>query len=262
MAQKSDKIETKLETIQAVDRALQILETLGRVNNMTLAELNKEIKVNKASLSRLIYTLVQNGYLAKNEKTGDFSLTLKTYEVGLNAVQNLDKLSLINSTLVDLYNRTGRIAQFSVEDNNQLLCLQSIGKEAVSFSLYTSVGHRSPLYSTSAGKALLSTYSNGEIIEKWERMNIQPLTENTLTNLQLFLQDIGLTRQRGYALDREENEYHVFCVGCVIMDFSNRPIGSISISGSSLTEQEESEISELLMTSCRKLSGLLGYAIK
>ena len=163
---------------------------------------------------------------------------------------------------MDLYNRTGRIAQFSVEDNNQLLCLQSIGKEAVSFSIYTSVGHRSPLYSTSAGKALLSTYSNGEIIEKWDKMNIQSLTENTLIDLQLFLQDIGLTRQRGYALDREENEYHVFCVGSVIMDFSNRPIGSISISGSSLTEQEEKELSSLLMTSCRKLSGLLGYAIR
>ena len=171
----------KIETIQAVDRAFQILETIGRVNSMSLAELNKEIKVNKASLSRLVYTLVQNGYLAKNEKNGDYSLTLKTYEVGLNAVQNLDKLSLIKSTLVDLNNRSGRIAQFSVEDNNQLLCLQSIGKEAMSFSVYTSVGHRSPLYSTSAGKALLSTYSNGEIIEKWEKMNLQPLTENTLT---------------------------------------------------------------------------------
>ena len=262
MSQEIEKAETKPETIQAVDRALQILETIGRVNSMSLAELNKEIKVNKASLSRLIYTLVHNGYLAKNEKTGDYSLTLKTYEVGLNAVQNLDKLSLINSTLVDLYNRTGRIAQFSVEDNNQLLCLQSIGKEAVSFSIYTSVGHRSPLYSTSAGKALLSTYSNGEIIEKWDKMNIQSLTENTLIDLQLFLQDIGLTRQRGYALDREENEYHVFCVGSVIMDFSNRPIGSISISGSSLTEQEEKELSSLLMTSCRKRSGLLGYAIR
>ena len=262
MSQEIEKAETKPETIQAVDRALQILETIGRVNSMSLAELNKEIKVNKASLSRLIYTLVHNGYLAKNEKTGDYSLTLKTYEVGLNAVQNLDKLSLINSTLVDLYNRTGRIAQFSVEDNNQLLCLQSIGKEAVSFSIYTSVEHRSPLYSTSAGKALLSTYTNGEIIEKWDKMNIQSLTENTLIDLQLFLQDIGLTRQRGYALDREENEYHVFCVGSVIMDFSNRPIGSISISGSSLTEKEDKELSSILMTSCRKLSGLLGYAIR
>ena len=83
----------KIETIQAVDRAFQILETIGRVNSMSLAELNKEIKVNKASLSRLVYTLVQNGYLAKNEKNGDYSLTLKTYEVGLNAVQNLDSES-------------------------------------------------------------------------------------------------------------------------------------------------------------------------
>lgn len=253
---------SKTETIQAVDRALQILEIIGRVNTMSLAELNKEIKVNKASLSRLVYTLLQNGYLAKNEKNGNYSLTLKTYEVGLNAVQNLDKLSLINSTLVDLNNRCGRIAQFSVEDNNQLLCLQSIGKQAMSFSVYTSVGHRSPLYSTSAGKALLSTYSNGEIIEKWNRMNIQSLTDHTLTDLQLFLQNIGLTRQRGYALDKEENEYHVFCVGTVIMDFSNRPIGAVSVSGSSLTDEEQKEISTLLLTSSRKLSGLLGYAIR
>ena len=38
----------KIETIQAVDRAFQILETIGRVNSMSLAELNKEIKVYKA----------------------------------------------------------------------------------------------------------------------------------------------------------------------------------------------------------------------
>ena len=179
----------KLETIQAVDRALQILETIGRASSMSLAELNKEIKVNKASLSRLVYTLVQNGYLVKNEKNGDYSLTLKTYEVGLNAVQNLDKLSLINSTLLDLNNRCGRISQFSVEDNNQLLCLQSIGKEAMSFSVYTSVGHRSPLYSTSAGKALLSTYSNGEIIEmKFFPWRLGNDTDSRLQNILIFHQ--------------------------------------------------------------------------
>lgn len=252
--------ETKFETIQAVDRALHILETLGRVNTMNLADLNREIKVNKASLSRLLYTLERNGYIVKNEKTNEFSLTMKTYEVGLNALQNIDRLSLINSTLVDLNSQTGRIAQFSVEDNNQLLCLQSVGKESLSFSVYTSVGYRSPLYSTSAGKALLSTYPNGTIIEKWEQMNIQPLTEHTLTDIQSFLQDMGLTRQRGYALDIEENEYHVFCVGSVIMDYTNKPIGSISISGSSLTKEEENNISKILMDSCKKLSGLLGYA--
>ena len=65
--------ETKFETIQAVDRALHILETLGRVNTINLADLNREIKVNKASLSRLLYTLERNGYIVKNEKTNEFS---------------------------------------------------------------------------------------------------------------------------------------------------------------------------------------------
>lgn len=63
-------------------------------------------------------------------------------------------------------------------------------------------------------------------------------------------------------LDREENEYHVFCVGAVVMDFSNRPIGAISISGSTLTPQEEKEVSSMLLSSSRKLSGLLGYAVR
>ena len=46
------------------------------------------------------------------------------------------------------------------------------------------------------------------------------------------------------------------------MDFSNRPIGAISISGSSLTESEEKELSDLVLTSGRKLSALLGYAVR
>ena len=114
----------KMETIQAIDRAFQILETISRSGNMTLAELHEKMNISKASLSRLVYTLVENGYIEKRPNN-EYSLTLKAYEVGINAVQNLDQISLINSTLADLSRETGRVAQFSVEDNNQLLCVQS-----------------------------------------------------------------------------------------------------------------------------------------
>ena len=109
----------KMETIQAIDRAFQILETISRSGNMTLAELHEKMNISKASLSRLVYTLVENGYIEKRPNN-EYSLTLKAYEVGINAVQNLDQISLINSTLADLSRETGRVAQFSVEDNNQL----------------------------------------------------------------------------------------------------------------------------------------------
>lgn len=249
----------KMETIQSVDRAFQILETVSRLGSLSLIDLQKKLQYNKASLSRLVYTLVENGYLEKNEKTGEYVLTLKAYEIGINAVQNLDKISLINSTLADLSRETGRIAQFSIEDNNQLLCIQSIGQKSSSFSVYTNVGRRSPLYCTSAGKALLSTYTNTKIIELWDSLDVKPLTEHTITDVHEFLLDVSQVRRRQYALDREENEYNIFCVGAVVLDHTSSPIGAISISGGSLTEEEETQIGGLLISSVKRLSGLLGY---
>lgn len=250
---------TKMETIQSVDRAFRILETVSRRGSISLIDLQKTLQYNKASLSRLVYTLVENGYLEKNEKTGEYVLTLKAYEIGINAVQNLDKISLINSTLADLSGETGRVAQFSIEDNNQLLCIQSIGQKSTSFSVYTNVGRRSPLYCTSAGKALLSTYTNTRIMEMWDSLGVKPLTEHTITDIHEFLHDISQIRRRQYALDREENEYNIFCVGAVVLDHTGSPIGAISISGDSLSQDEETQIGELLVSSVKRLSNLLGY---
>ncbi|MDO5409641.1 MAG: IclR family transcriptional regulator [Lachnospiraceae bacterium] len=251
--------DNKLEPIQAVERAMMILESISHKGSMGLNELHNELKLNKASLLRLAYTLTECGYLDKNPSTGIYSLTLKPYEIGLNAVQNLDKISLISSTLADLSRETGRIAQFSVEDKNKVLCLQSIGQREPSFSVYTNVGRRSPLYCTSAGKAILSTYSNSDILERWDSLDVMQLTEYTLTDSTKFLQDISLTRQRGYALDIQENEYNVYCVGAVLMTHMNTVMGAISISGNTLTKEEEHEISTLLLEASQRLSTIFGF---
>lgn len=146
-----------------------------------------------------------------------------------------------------------------MEDHQELLCIQSIGQKSPSFSVYTNVGRRSPLYCTSAGKAILSTYSNSEIMEKWQQMNILPLTEHTITDIHEFLQEMAKVRQHQYALDREENEYQIFCVGAIVMDHTNSPIGAVSLTGNTLSEEEEKEISQILLQGTKSLSNLLGY---
>ncbi|UQZ88877.1 IclR family transcriptional regulator [Deltaproteobacteria bacterium Smac51] len=255
-----DENLNKLDTVQSVERALQVLEIVSRLGSVSLNDLRRELDVNKASLLRLAHTLVVNGYMAKSPQTGNYSLTLKTYEVGISAVQSLNQISIINTVLVDLRKETERIAQFSIEDNNELICLQSIGQTNPVFSVYTSVGKRSPLYCTSAGKAILSTYSNDEIIGKWDKLDPKPLTQNTHVDVQSLLKDIGEIRRRNYAVDREENEYNVFCVGAVVMNHTRTPIGAISVSAGSLTEAEEERVSPLVVNAARRLSNLLGYA--
>jgi IclR family KDG regulon transcriptional repressor len=200
-----------------------------------------------------------NGYLTKDSK-GHYSLTLKTYEVGISVIQRGNQINLINTVLGDLNKDSGRVAQFSVEDNSELLCLQSIGQITPVFFASTNAGKRSPLYCTSAGKAILSTYSNEDIIQKWEKFGVKPLTQNTHTDVQALLRDIAETRRRNYALDREEIEYGLFCVGSVGLNHTQSPRGAISVSGNTLSGEDEARISQMVINAARRLSGLLGYA--
>lgn len=177
-------------------------------------------------------------------------------------MKNLDKMSLITSTLADLSSQTGRIAQFSVEDNNTLLCLQSIGQKNNPFSVYTNLGGRSPLYCTSAGKALLSACSNTEIIARWDSFDAKPLTKNTITDVQELLSDISRIRQRGYALDQEENEYGICCIGSIVMGQAGKPVGAISLSGKAFSGEDEiRSLADVLLPAARRLSGMMGYYI-
>ena len=251
--------DTKMGSVQAIDRALLVLETIAQNGTLSINDLHNKLGLNKASLSRIASTLYSNGYLNRDAKTGDFSLSLRAFEIGVQAVRNLDYINLIKSGLAELSSNLKIVAQFSIEDHNELLCLESFDQQNTGFSIYTRVGQRSPLYSTSAGKAILSTYSNEEIIDKWEKMDVKPLTANTITDIETLLKDIAQIRQRNYALDLEENEHGVFCVGTVLLNYNRKPIGAVSLSANSMTAEEQLRYSEALLQRVHRLSNMLGY---
>ncbi|EGO65572.1 IclR family transcriptional regulator [Acetonema longum] len=251
--------ENKMGSVQAIDRAFLVLETVAKNGPLSINDLHNKLGLNKASLSRIASTLCRNGYLNRDIKTGDFSLSLRAFEVGVNAMRNLDYISLIKSALAELASSLNVVAQFSVEDHNELLCLESFDQQNTGFSIYTRVGQRTPLYSTSAGKAILSTYSNEEIIDKWAKMEIKALTANTITDVETLLVDIAQIRQRNYALDLEESEPRLFCIGTVLLNYNRKPIGAISLSTNSMTEGEQLRYSEALLQRVQRVSNMLGY---
>ncbi len=247
-------------SVQAIDRAFLVLETIAVHGTMSLNDLHTTLSINKASLSRIALALCENGYLNRDAKSGDYALSLRAFEVGVHAVRKLDYLHVIRGVLEELSTELNVIAQFSIEDHNELLCLESFDQSNSSFSIYTRVGARSPLYSTSAGKAILSTYSNEEICKKWAKMDVRQLMPNTITTVEALLQDIAATRQRNYALDLEENEPGLFCVGTVLMNYNRKPIGAISLSADTMSEEQQAQYSKALLQCTQRLSSMLGYS--
>jgi IclR family acetate operon transcriptional repressor len=59
----------------------------------------------------------------------------------------------------------------------------------------------------------------------------QAVTAHTIIDLELLLAELAATRERGYAVDNQENEIGARCVGVPILNAAGSPFAAISISG-------------------------------
>jgi DNA-binding IclR family transcriptional regulator len=53
----------------------------------------------------------------------------------------------------------------------------------------------------------------------------------TITTIEPLLEELVLTRKRGFSLDNSEHEENVFCIGAPIFNEKGEPFASCSISG-------------------------------
>ena len=57
------------------------------------------------------------------------------------------------------------------------------------------------------------------------------MTSNTLLSVNEVQQQLSEVRRQGYAVDNEELEYGLVCLGVAIVDSTGKPVGAISVSG-------------------------------
>lgn len=121
---------------------------------------------------------------------------------------------------------------------------------------------RSQLYATSAGKAILSTYDDDDIKALWSNMDIRAFTPRTIVDFDEFMKEIYVIRKRGFAVDMEESESGLFCVGTPLINSKHKAIGAISLSTDKLTDADLQKISKGLLSQTQRLAYMLSYSIK
>jgi IclR family transcriptional regulator, KDG regulon repressor len=92
----------------------------------------------------------------------------------------------------------------------------------------------------------------------------QPLTAyttNTVKNVEQLLADVRAVRKRGYAVDNEEIEIGLRCVGAPIRDHTGAMVGAISTAAPSarLAEKKIPVFGRLVMAVAAEISEQLGY---
>ncbi len=214
------------------DRVLVGLKLLtGFPQGVSLEEFARELRAPKSTAHRVLATLRRAG-LAQQDGTGRYHLALEYVRLALEFYEQLDVRDIVEPTLRALADRFGEAAYYASLDGPDIVYL---ARAAAAGRVQTArtVGERQPAHSTATGKALLahSLTDQAEVRAYVARYGPLPrLTAMTLVTVGELQHDLDETRQRGYAVDREENEIGVACLAVpVFLDLPTHPTGGISL---------------------------------
>lgn len=257
----STKTERSRYRVQVLERALDILEVLGgEGSEWMLAELSKRLGVHKSTLHRLLMVLEERRFVEKSPKNGKYRLGLKLFELGSKAVAQLDLREQARPCLEHLVFQTGETAHLCVLDEGEVLYLEKV-EAPRTMRVPSIVGRRYPAHCGSAGKALLAFLPENELDEIIKRHGLRAFTRNTITTPAQLKEELRLVRERGYAVDNEEFEEGLRCIGAPVRDYSGKVVASISIAGPAfrLTQDKIPVMARSVVEAANQLSAEVGF---
>lgn len=202
--------------IQVADRLFQTMELLADRGPMGLTEISNELSLNKSTAHRVLSSLEYMGYVKQNPESGKYELTFKIVELSNHLVSKVDVLAIVRPYLRELMEISEETVHFVERDGTDAVYIDKVECYKNSVQMVSRIGSRIPIYRSGVGKAIAASMKDSEIKDLWEQSKIVAVTPHTITNYDIFLQELNYTRQRGYALDNEENEPGVRCIAAAL----------------------------------------------
>ena len=259
--QRTSKAPVERYRINVIDRAAQILDCFGFDHQeLSVSEIGAKTGLHRSTAHRILMALEYNDLIKQNPSTGKYHLGIKLFKLGHQAVSQLNLREICRPLLSRLMNDTKETIHLAVLDDDQVLYLDKVeGPHAL--RMPSRVGRYIPTYCTSLGKAMLSCLDDQEVKSILRRQTLKPHTENTVKNINQLLADLRSVRKRGYAVDNEEIEIGLRCVGAPLRDYTGGMVGAISVAAPSarLSEKNTPVIGRMVIAIAAEISEQLGF---
>lgn len=215
--------------LASLHRGLEVLDCFGTQNSWSLADLSTHLGQSKATIFRVLHTLEQFGYLAKDPATGRYAPGLGLHALGAAAVRHEQLRWQALPPLQDLAESTGETVHVGILHDGVVVTVQIVdGTRAV--RMHSSVGKRSPAHASALGKVLMAYLPDGEVDAVLAAQGMPRFTDRTITSPEALREALHRARLDGYAQDEEEIEAGLRCLAAPITDHSGRPTAALAIS--------------------------------
>lgn len=217
-------------TVKSAKRVISILEILAENSTgLTFTELTEALNVPKSSLHQLLNTLEETNMIRFDSSMKKYTFGIRFWELAMVHSNQLPISQIAKPFLEQLRNRYDETVQMALLDETDVVYISKM-VSSKPVQLVSQEGTRLPAYVTGIGKALLACLSKQQILELYPEPNLPSYTKNTITSRENLINELEVTRDRGYARDLGEYTPGIRCIAVPVLGFNNSPVAAVSLS--------------------------------
>lgn len=174
-------------------------------------------------------TTLEELAVVERDATDHFHLGLKLIGLAATFLDDHSLPSVSEPLLRDLAARTQETVHLAVPFGDEVVYIAKVDSSHA-IRMASRIGAHMPMYCTSLGKAILA-HSPTDRVAEIIRAGLPARTPRTITAPVELRAELERVRALGYAIDDQENESGVCCIGAPVFDYTGKVVGAISVSG-------------------------------
>lgn len=212
-----------------VGKALDVLDQLAAFDRpVRFSELQAASPFPKATLYRLVQTLLREGMLSHDPETGSYALGMRLVRLAHAAWQHSSLAPIARPHLDTLSAQLGETVHLAQLDHAQVLYVDK-RNATQPVEMYSQAGKVGPAYCTGVGKAMLAYQPDSVLDVVLPQQSWHRFTDTTITSAEAMKAELKTIRTVGYGFDREEHEPGIICVAVPILTATGRCLGALSV---------------------------------
>ncbi|MEM7777939.1 MAG: HTH-type transcriptional regulator BhcR [Pseudomonadota bacterium] len=246
-------------TVQALDRALELLKLLAEIDEANLTELALRSGMAPSTAHRLLVTLQQQGIVEFDDGTQNWMVGVDAFRIGSSFVRRTRVVDAGRPVMRELMLATGETANMARADDGDVVFLSQVETHEAIRAFFRP-GTRGAMHASGIGKALLAEMPRRQVEHILQGKGLETFTAKTLSSPADLFADLETTRARGWSIDDEERNVGMRCIAAPIFNAYGEAVAGISISGPTVrvTDEKLMEFGPLLKRAAAKVTKAIG----
>lgn len=243
-------------SIQVIDRLVMLLDAIAAYDEpVSLKILAQDSQLHPSTTFRILASLSEHG-LVERSAAGHYQLGVKLLQLGSRVQGRLDIRREALPILEWLRDRINETVNLIIREGDEAVYLERVISSHM-MRVEQAIGGHLPLHVTAVGKLFLAEAGAEACLDYADRTGLKPCTLHSIEDSTILWRSVKNALQKGYAVDNEEAELGVGCIGAPVRDSSNRMVAGISVSAP--IERRDEDWIIIVKEAADNLSARLGF---